>query len=48
MSEKQVVFKADATSKTVLRGTMNEEELRYNKSILREISLKKKEQKLIV
>jgi hypothetical protein len=43
MTEKYKGFKVEASSKSILRGTMNEEELRYNKSILREISLKKKE-----
>ena len=45
MADKEAVKKQAAFSKSNLRGTMNEEELRYNKHILKEISAKKKELK---
>ena len=40
---KQGKIKQAAVSKTVVRGAMNEEEIRINKSILKEISQKKKD-----
>lgn len=45
MQEKLSASKMETVSKSVMRGTMNEEELRYNKQILKEISMKKKEQR---
>jgi hypothetical protein len=38
--------KQEAHSKHVIRGTMNEEELRMNKTILKEISAAKKQDRM--
>ena len=41
--EKQVSYSKEAHSKSLVRGTMNEQELRYNKQLLQEVSSKKRQ-----